>query len=259
VPLTSAEIHVWLGDYDHLLSGHEEFIYRRLLSSEERARESRFYFARDRRRHLLTRAMLRTVLSKYLPVPPEAWEFSANAYGRPNIVNAEAEQAHVTFNLSHTHSLVVLGITKARAVGVDVENVRAREAMIDIAEHYFTPSEVAALAVVPQPKQHDRFFEYWTFKESYIKARGMGLSIPLDKFSFEFSTDRSVNLTIDPQLCDHERRWQFWQFRPSSEYLVAICAERLDASSPELIIRTFAPNAMNDSIARAITRSSHDY
>ena len=239
VTLPSDEIHLCLADYDQIADEQLHVSYRKLLYDAERAQEPRFYFAKDRRRYLVTRALVRTVLSRYAPVDPSAWVFSTNAYGRPQIDNVQAKD--LTFNISHTHSMIVLGVTRKRALGVDVENVRAREVSIDIADHYFAPQEVTALNAVPAHEQQYRFFEYWTFKESYIKARGMGLSLPLDKFSFHYRDERAVDIAIHPELADDAARWQFWQFRPSPDYLVAICAERNGGPSPRVVVRQAIP------------------
>jgi 4'-phosphopantetheinyl transferase len=260
IPLTPAEIHLWLAFYDEITDEPLHSAYRELLNPAEKGQESRFYFALDRRRYLITRALARTVLSRYAPVHPKEWVFSANAYGRPEIVNAEVREAGLSFNISHTRGLIVLGVTRGRALGVDVENFCAREAPIDIADHYFAPREVEALAATPPQRQQYRFFEYWTFKEAYIKARGMGLSLPLDKFSFHYPNDRTVELAIDPELADEPARWQLWQFRPRPEYLMAICAERAGSQSSSLIVRqtvplqseeTFDPEFLRVSDARA--------
>ena len=235
--LSPADIHLWLASYDEIADEQLHAAYRELLNPAEREQEPRFYFARDRRRYLVTRALVRTVLSRYAAVDPKDWVFGANAYGRPEIVNAEG--AGLSFNISHTHSMIVLGVTKERALGVDVENVVSREAAINVANHYFAPPEVATLNAAPQHEQHFRFFEYWTFKESYIKARGMGLSLPLDKFSFHYRDPRAVEIAIDPELADEPARWQFWQFQPTPEYLVAVCAER--AGAPRLTVKSAVP------------------
>jgi len=241
IPLTPAEIHVWLASYDEIVDEQLHASYRELLNPEEREQEPRFYFARDRRRYLVTRALVRTILSRYMAIDPRDWVFSTNAYGRPEIANPQVSDAGFSFNISHTHSLIVLAVTKQRALGVDVENVLAREAAIDVANRYFAPPEVAALHAAPRQEQHFRFFEYWTFKESYIKARGMGLSLPLDKFSFHYRDDKTVEIAIDPELADEPARWQFWQFQPAPEYLVAVCAERTAAPSPRLTVRRAVP------------------
>jgi 4'-phosphopantetheinyl transferase len=241
IPLTSAEIHLWLAFFDEITDQRLHSAYRDLLNAAEQDQERRFYFARDRHRYLVTRALVRTVLSAYLSLGPRDWIFSTNAYGRPEIVNAQARNAGVSFNISHTHSLIVLGVTRQRALGVDVENVRGREVALEVAGRYFAPREVAALTAAPPDQQQSRLFEYWTFKEAYLKARGIGLSLPLDKFSFHYPDDRAVELEIDPELADDSARWQFWQFRPMPEYLVAICAERVGARSPSLIVRQAIP------------------
>lgn len=241
LPLMTSEIHLWLVDYEQIGDGVLHAAYRNLLNDEEKKQEPRFYFAKDRRRFLVTRALVRTVLSRYVPVAPKDWVFQTNAYGRPEIVNAEGREAGITFNISHTHSMIVLAVAKGRELGVDVENVAARTVSIDIADRYFAPSEVEVLTAAPAEEQQYRFFEYWTFKEAYIKARGMGLSLPLDKFSFHYDDDRKVDIAIDASLADDAARWQFWQFRPTPEYLVALCAERTDAPPPQLIVRNAVP------------------
>jgi len=240
LPLTSGEIHLWLADYDQIADEGLHAAYRELLNAAEKEQEPKFYFARDRRRYLVTRALVRTVLSRYVAIDPAEWVFTTNAYGRPEIANPEAAEAGLSFNISHTHSVIALGVSRGRALGVDVENIRAREVSIDIADHYFAPPEVAVLTAAPSHEQQYRFFEYWTFKESYIKARGMGLSLPLDKFAFHYAHDRAVEIAIDPELADEPSRWEFRQFRPSPDYLVAICSERGDAS-PRLTVRKTVP------------------
>ncbi len=256
IPLAPAEIHLWLAFYDEIIEEGLHSAYRKLLDAAEKEQEPRFYFPSDRRRYLITRALVRTVLSRYIPIHPREWIFSNNAYGRPDIVNAQARNECLSFNISHTHSLIVLGVCKRRALGVDVENIRAREVAIDVADRYFAPEEVAALTAVAPHQQQYRFFEYWTFKESYIKARGMGLSLPLDKFSFHYPDDHAVEIAIHPDLADDAARWQFWQFRPAPEYLVAICAERVGAQSPSLVIRQAIPLMRDQKIALEFQRFS---
>jgi 4'-phosphopantetheinyl transferase len=258
IPLTSAEIHVWLAFYDRIADEGLHAAYRELLSTEERAQEPRFYFARDRQRYLVTRALVRTVLSRYLSIGPKQCRFSPNAYGRPDLVNAEAAAAGLSFNISHTHSLIALAVTQGREVGVDVENIVDRAAPLDVADRYFAPPEVAVLNGAPRHEQQHRFFEYWTFKESYIKARGMGLSLPLDKFSFHYPADGAVEIAIDAELADDATRWQFWQFRPAPEYLLALCGERAGAGTPKVIVRTIVPLLSEESFTPELRRASHD-
>lgn len=239
------DIDVWLTYYDEIVDDRQLARLRLLLSDEEVAQESRFYFADDRKRYLVTRAMVRMLLSRYAPIAPEDWFFSKNAYGRPviadAIADAETQARGLSFNLSHTRGLIALAVTRGRELGVDVENIAARTVSLGVAEHFFSPTEVAELSCVAPDRQHDRFFEYWTFKESYIKARGMGLSLPLNRFSFRFPHQSAVSISIDPDLQDEADRWSFWQCRPTADYLMAICAERHVDDAPTISMRKFTP------------------
>jgi 4'-phosphopantetheinyl transferase len=254
--LPPEEIHLWLAFYDEITDERLLSDYRSLLNSAEKEQQARFYFAKDRLRYLITRALVRTVMSRYVPIDPRDWVFSTNAYGCPEIANAQGREAFLSFNISHTESLIVLGVTTRRALGVDVENFRAREVSIEIADRYFAPAEVAALNNVPPQQQQYRFFEYWTFKESYIKARRMGLSLPLDKFSFHYPHDRALEIAIDAELADDAARWQFWQFQPRPEYLVAICAERISDQPPRLIVHQIVPMSSEKSLSPEFLRVS---
>jgi 4'-phosphopantetheinyl transferase len=256
------DIDIWLTYYNEMIDDRQLPRLRSLLSDEEAARESHFYFADDRKRYLVTRAMVRMLLSRYAPIAPERWVFSKNAYGRPVIADAiaaaETEARDLFFNLSHTRGLIVLAVTRGRELGVDVENIAARTVSLDIAKHFFSADEVAELARVAPDRQQDRFFEYWTFKESYIKARGMGLSLPLNGFSFEFPQCEAVRIRIDPALEDQDEHWSFWQYRPSAGYLMALCAERTGGRPPSINLRTCVPLGATWDVATPLLRRSHD-
>lgn len=238
IGLSRDEVHLWLVTDE--VDGEQAVDYRQLLSADERRREQRFHFRKDRDRFLMTRALVRTALSRYEPVDPGEWVFTANAYGRPEIDVLSMGPVDLCFNVSHTAGLIVLGVTRSRALGIDVENVCARMNPIEAAKQVFSATELATLARLPAEHQLDRFFEYWTLKESYIKARGMGVSIPLDKFSIQLEQDGLIDLQITPELCDDPRRWQLCQIRMGGAYVLALCAERVPDLSSAISIRKMA-------------------
>jgi 4'-phosphopantetheinyl transferase len=223
--IDSGQVHLWLAYLDEITDARTLAEYRLLLSKGEQQKLIRFHFERDRHRFLVTRAMQRTVLSMYVDIAPSAWRFTVNDYGRPSLAAEHAGAKGINFNLSHTDGLIVMGVTRDRSVGVDVENIRTREADMEIVDRYFAPEEVQALHVLPDEKQKQRFFEYWTLKESYIKARGMGLSIPLERFAFDLEDSEQIRLTIDPGLQECTERWFFWQLRVDHDHLTALCVE----------------------------------
>jgi 4'-phosphopantetheinyl transferase len=215
--------------------------YRLLLTKEEQHRERRFYFAKDRHRYLVTRALVRTVLSRYAPITPEQWSFTQNANGKPCICNDDLLARKFSFNVSHTDGLIVLGLTAGVELGVDAERVRIRPTLLEAANSFFSREESSAIALLPYHMQHERFFQYWTLKESYVKARGMGLKIPMDAFSFQFLQPNRVRLSIHTQLKDLASRWRFWQFRPSEHHLTAVCAEHCGHPNQRLVLNKIVP------------------
>lgn len=243
--LEPGRIDLWLCGYQSIDDPRLLQHYLGLLNPTERERQQRFHFADDRQRYLLTRALVRCVLSRYAAVAPADWRFAENAYGRPAI--DPAHDSDLEFNLSHTRGLIALAVARRRVFGIDVENLAERQPSLGIADRFFSAEEAAALAKMPDALQQRRFFEYWTFKEAYIKARGMGLSLPLDRFSFRFPADDGVQLQIDPELNDPAERWQLWQLAPSDSCLLALCAER--ASAPTLLrARQIIPDVHDEAL-----------
>jgi 4'-phosphopantetheinyl transferase len=234
-PTTAPDIDIWLAYYRTVADPDR---LRAVLSPAERDKEQRFHFADDRLRYLVTRALVRQTLSRYAPVAPEQWRFEDTPFGQPRIANPETACASLSFNVSHTGGLIALAVARDRALGVDVEHLTSRHSSMGIAQRFFAPAEVAALEAVEPALRHERFFEYWTFKEAYIKARGMGLSLPLERFAIHFPQAGKVRLEIDAELGDDPRRWCLWQFRPAPDYLLALCAERAGAAIPAVTVRT---------------------
>lgn len=230
--LAIGEVHVWCGHPSDLQSS-DSSAARALLSADELARLERYHFERDRRVFLATRVLVRTVLSKYDSILPEAWNFTANAYGRPAIAGAPR---WLRFNLSNAHDLVVCAIAREIEVGVDVECIE-RTTPIDIADRFFAPPEVEALRALPPAERPARFFDYWTLKESYIKARGVGLSLALNRFAFSLEAGRAPRITIDPALEDDGASWQFVQLRPTATHLVSLCARRVGGVDTTVSLR----------------------
>jgi 4'-phosphopantetheinyl transferase len=195
-------------------------------------------------------------LSRYTGLVPAEWRFANDDYGRPRVLNDSAFTQDLSFNVSHAGNLIVVAVARNRMLGVDIENVQERTAPIDLADRFFAQEETAALVQLPPEHRQRRFFEYWTLKESYIKARGMGLSIPLDQFSFDLSHPTTVDFAIIPSLGDLAARWRFWQFEPASEYLCAICFERREGEFPRLLAREIIPMSDERALPYVLCRAS---
>jgi 4'-phosphopantetheinyl transferase len=232
--LAAAEVHVWTAVPDRVGDATARARCEAMLSADERARMQRFHFAHDRDTYLVAHALVRTALSRYADCAPSAWMFTANAYGRPEIAPGQCARP-LRFNLSHTRGLVAVGVALGRDIGVDVEHLHPRSFSLDVAAHYFAPAE------------RDRFFAYWTLKESYIKARGMGLALPLDQFAFEldrdFDHEDDIALTVDPRLDDDGRAWWFHQRLITPEHRLAVALRRPPGEPVTLQIAPLDPGA----------------
>jgi 4'-phosphopantetheinyl transferase len=227
--------------------------YRELLTDGERVQSERFRFERDRLRYLVTRALVRTVLSRYAPVEPAAWRFAPTEYGRPTIIDGECVAPGLSFNLSHTSDLVALAVARDRAVGIDTESLE-RDAPLDLADRYFAPAECLDLLALPPTDRPLRFFELWTFKESYIKARGMGLSIPLDSFAFDLHTPGRVLLSFVAGFDDTSLRWQLEQRWATRTHPLALCVERPPGAALHVSGRHVVPLRSEAPVELPLTR-----
>jgi 4'-phosphopantetheinyl transferase len=242
------EVHLWHVWPDDLTDPPLLTAYRALLSPDEIARNRRFVFPKGRHEHLVTRALVRTTLSAYQPaVDPRTWQFIANPYGRPEIAGPTDHHAPL-FNLSHTDGLIVCLLAANREIGVDVEDTtRANIGLVEIADRYFSPTEVAELGALPEAARPDRFFDYWTLKESYIKARGLGLQLPLDQFSFHLGTQGRgargpIRISFGPGIDDDPATWQFSLHRLTARHRLAIAIRRQpDEADLAIRIRTVVP------------------
>ena len=223
--LTDRQAHLWLARPEQFTDPAELASYRAMLTDDEREKIDRFRFARDRHTCLITRALVRTTLSRYQDVPPDRWRFQTNDHGRPDV---SAPASPVRFNLSHTDGLIACLVSRDRDVGVDVEHLARAGRRLELADRYFAPREAAALRRMTAAGRPTRFLEYWTLKESYIKARGLGLAIPLADFSFDLPARSADDIAIrfTPAIDDEPSRWQFGFERLASGHLVATAVER---------------------------------
>ena len=201
-----------------------------LMTPDEAARTARFVREVDRHTFVVTRALVRTLLSRYGPTRPADWRFTTNAHACPFVVDAQAGVPPLCFNVSHTAGLVALAVARGHRVGVDVEDVD-RRVLEDVPERHFAPSEVRDLRALPEAEQPVVFFDYWTLKEAYIKARGMGLALPLDQFAFSLHGDAAPTIHFVPGFDDDPAHWQFFQAWPTPHHRLALAVER---SGPDL-------------------------
>ncbi len=216
-PLDVHEAHLWRVDLD---AAGSEAAATDILSEDERARAARFHFERDRHRFIAGRAALRRILAAYLDRAPAALVFAVGRHGKPALENLGLE-----FNLSHSGGCGLVAVTRGRRVGVDVERIRTDFACEDIARRFFAPAEVKTLATSAPDEYATAFFRCWTRKEAYVKARGDGLSLALDRFEvqLEAAATRAIASCLDDP--SESSRWSLREIVPGPGYLGALVVE----------------------------------
>jgi 4'-phosphopantetheinyl transferase len=190
-PLSNNTLHIWQAE----LSADEAQLaaYHALLNADEQQRAARFYFAKHRRRYTVAHALTRCILARYLNLSPQSIVYQVQARGKPQVSDSQnSELLH--FNLSHSHELMLLAIMPQVEVGVDVEYVDKSRDFLALFEHNFARSEYLAFSHLPEAARRAAFYHTWTAKEAFIKAIGMGMHFPLDKFTVRVDPQQAAAL-----------------------------------------------------------------
>jgi 4'-phosphopantetheinyl transferase len=220
--LDAACVHVWR--IALVVSDAEQDERVAALAPNERARASGFHFERDRRRWTAARGAVRAVLASYAGVPAASLIFRVGPHGKPAL-DGPAARAALDFNVSHSGDLALCAVTRARAVGVDVEAVRPEFATDEVARRFFAPGEVAALEALPPDERVEAFFACWTRKEAYIKARGSGIALGLDRFEVALAPGRPAALLATQDEPAAAARWQLVALAPGEGYAGALATD----------------------------------
>jgi 4'-phosphopantetheinyl transferase len=217
------EIHLWQVYPNKITQPELLSKYKNLLSNDETKKQQRYKFSHDRHDALITRAFIRDLLSYYANISPNDWQFERGEKDKPEIVNPPLP---LRFNISHTKGLIICAVTLEDDIGCDVENTTRNNDVLAIADRYFSLIETKELFSLPEELQRNRFFDYWTLKESYIKAWGLGLTIPLKDFSFTiiddsketkapFTIKNNISLCFAQHRIDKAELWQNWLLYPN--------------------------------------------
>ena len=215
-PLTlpDKELHVWRASLDFPPALLERMA--KTLSANENERADKFLIARARERFVAARGILRHLLGMYLGLHADKIDFSYGPQGKPSL--AATHDSRLSFSVSHSQAMGLFAFCGGEDVGVDIEEVKTDFKGMQIASHFFSAEEIARLAKLP-PEVADRaFFECWTGKEAYVKARGEGLSLPLRDFSIAFVNGEQI---LRDEL---GRRWSCYALAPSPGFAGAVVA-----------------------------------
>lgn len=216
--LQENDIHIWRFE-----TPPSDFRYDKmygLLSRDEKKRANRMRFEKNRREFVMARGALRMILGGYLHRAPRQVIFGENEYGKPELINGK----RITFNVSHSHGLVLLAFAKACSVGIDVERVLDLEYSV-MAQRFFAHDEAQKLLSLPESEQLQAFYVCWTRKEALVKAVGDGLSHPLDQFEVTFTLDEPADIL---RISRNENHWHIWDLSELPGYAAALVSDHED-------------------------------
>jgi 4'-phosphopantetheinyl transferase len=206
------------------------------MSPAERQRYERFRHDRDRWMFGLGREMARSIVGDALGVPPESWIWREGPHGRPEIA---APDSDVHFNLSHSAGVVVCALARGRAIGVDIEDLSRRAPDPAIVTRYCSPAEAEDVCAQGD-HWRDRFLTYWTLKEAYLKARGLGIALPLADISFTLGEPPGhTRIGFRESLTGTDDRWAFHLAHIEPHHIAAVAVETVDAAIPALSLYSY--------------------
>ena len=230
-PLHEGEVHLWVVALDPSPGQLADFAS--LLDGREKERAARFHFERHCVRFVAAHGALRVILGGYLACDPRLVAFEHAARGKPFVPGSV-----VRFNLSHSGSVGLVALVSGVEVGCDVEKIRERVPIDELAARFFSASEREALARLPGPERRTAFFACWTQKEAFVKARGEGLTLPLD--AFDVSIHAPGGLRATRPEADEASRWWMESVAPAPGYAGAVCVE---AAGPRVLRHWRLPDA----------------
>jgi len=221
----SNQIHVWRGNINLTKLQVEGML--KILSKDELERAGRFRFERDQKRFIAARGLLRQILSFYIEKSPHTFQFEYNNYGKPILVTDSGCDT-LSFNLSHSGTIALYAFTYDRKIGIDIERIRDDVAIEQIAQSFFSPSEIGSLMKINKNMLTEVIFQYWTRKEAFLKAIGEGISFPMKQFDVSLVSGRA--LTPITLLSDNLESsvWYGQDLFPGCGYAAAIAVEGSD-------------------------------
>ncbi|MCC6488135.1 MAG: 4'-phosphopantetheinyl transferase superfamily protein [Candidatus Hydrogenedentes bacterium] len=222
IRLAPDEVHVWRARLDQPAAIIERFWTT--LSADEQERAARFHFPGGRDSYVVGRGVLRELLGHYLGMQPCNVSFAYSDHGKPALAEG-CGSLGLRFNLAHSGRLALYGFVLDHLIGIDIEKNRPDFAGQRIADRFFSPRESEALRKLPKEQREEAFLNCWTRKEAYIKARGEGLSFPLDAFDVSLKPGEPAALLATHGNPHEASRWSMFALHAEEGYAAALAVE----------------------------------
>ena len=192
--------------------------YFELLSMDEKKKVDRFKFEKDKNCYIITRGILRILLGHYLSIKPNKIIFKYTSFGKPYLTFENS----LKFNISHSGDMAVFAFFQNQEIGVDIEKIKEDFDVLELAQNFFSKTEITTLEKQSPEDLPKAFFRCWTRKEAFIKAEGSGLSFPLDKFAVSLDDDHQAELIETQWNPSEKKQWSLFSFTPATGYIAAV-------------------------------------
>ncbi len=220
--LANNQAHIWRASLD-VPAGEIERLTT-FLSPDEIVRANKFKFARDKKRFIAARGILRELLANYLQITANQIEFSYSDRGKPHLA-ASIPDLSLQFNLSHSQNYALYGFTRNCRLGIDLEYLRSMNDAAKIAKRFFSAAESELISSLTADKQKRVFFQLWTAKEAYLKATGEGLAGLLSEIEISITPESSVTLLSVQGNVETAANWAMTSFVPVTDYVGTVVIE----------------------------------
>ncbi|NQV52845.1 MAG: 4'-phosphopantetheinyl transferase superfamily protein [Flavobacteriales bacterium] len=223
--LSAGHIHVWnvsTNPTDGLLER-----CRDALSEMELKRVPFFKFEDVRQNYIISQGILRILLGAYLNITPRDLKIGRHSKGKP----FSLDDPKLCFNISNSGGLAVYGFSREGEIGIDIEHQRPLPDLEQMITKNFTSSEIKFINAKPAEKSQ-RFFRFWTVKESYLKAIGEGMRLPPD--CLEFSIEESKIRLLSVKGVFEQEDWHFEEFSPAKNYVGTLTTMRPDLTVEQM-------------------------
>lgn len=213
--INSKAVHLWLAFIPDLL--HQIKSFSRLLDTSEMQRAERFHFDEHRHRFIITRGILRSILSLYTDVNAADLVFTHGARGKPYLRD---NKLNLQFNVSHSHDMAVYALTAQDEIGIDIERIKA-DFSDGVAKRFFSQQEHEEIVALPEHEQASAFYHVWAGKEAIIKALGEGLFASLSDFSIDLKKKNQL-IKVQHQQQEFQYHLNYFSAHPDYQSAFAI-------------------------------------
>jgi 4'-phosphopantetheinyl transferase len=168
-------VDIYYARFQEQLPDEQWSDYMSYLPKKMQEQNQRYRRWQDRHAHLFGKLLLCLSLQSYGYDRTVLSQLLYNKQNRPFIAG------ETDFNISHSGEFVICAVARKVRLGIDIETVNP----IDFSDFDRVMNEDQWKAIQNSSAPLSTFFEYWTIKESLIKADGRGLSIPLTDLIWE--------------------------------------------------------------------------